>query len=1052
MVVMLIFGVFSYFYGLKRSFFPELDPGIIVVTTVMPGASPTEIEEGITNKIEEALKGVEGVDEVSSNSVENLSTVRILLKKQYNPETVLADVKNAVDKINSFPLNAEKPIVFRQPQQSRGVEMALSGDVDRLTLKRFADQIEDELLSTGVLSSVAVAGLPPLEISVEVSAETLSRYGMTIRQIADAIRSNNRDISAGTLKTSGEEILIRAEAEEKLADRLGDIVVRTSPTGAQIKLRDIAVVREQLADEPNEVKVNGRQAVTFTVEKREGEDLNKVVAATLEYAEKFNQKYPNLRLDVLFNFKNLLDQRLNMLINNGIIGLFLVIVCLTVFLNLRVSVWVAAGIPIAFAGMLTVAMILGLTINMISLFGMILVVGILVDDGIVIAENIYTHYEMGKSPQQAAIDGTLEVAGSVFTSVMTTIVAFVPLLLLNSGGLEFMKEMAVVVVLSLSISLLEAFLILPAHMASHHVLNPQHRHSPNAIRDFFDRVFDRLRDRFYAPVLRHVLAYRYIYFFVPVAFIMVVLGAFKGELIKGVFFPQIPFDSFNVDIAFKAGTRESSVRAKLDEFEAAAWQLNEELKAEFGDTIGFVAFVTQNVGRTSDNAESGSHAGNLTILLKETDKKKINSDQIAQRLRKKLGEQPELEKYRVGGFNRFGKPISFSLFARDPEILEAAAMEMKTRLKEYSALRDITDNAKLGRREVMLTLKDKARILGFSHGEIASQVRQAFFGEEAQRIQAGNNELRVWVRLPETDKTTLENLDKLKIRRGTEEYPLSELADYTIKRGLVEIKHFQGQREIVIEAELTDINAPTPSIVANIEATIIKDLVAHYPGLSYTAGGQQKNMVKSVQAASMTVPLALLIIILLITLTFRSLSQALMIILMIPIGVYSAILGHGIEGKPFSVLSVWGTLALSGVIINDTVVFLDKFNSNLKAGMSFYDAVFDAGRSRFRAIILTSLTTVAGLYPLIMEKSFQAQFLIPMAISMAYGVLIGTFFTLLIFPTFIYAVNDLRRFLVWSWLSIKDFIFGKQQKQNSYPAREEVEPPVIEEKRLTVHP
>jgi multidrug efflux pump subunit AcrB len=698
--------------------------------------------------------------------------------------------------------------------------------------------------------------------------------------------------------------------------------------------------------------------------------------------------------------------------------------------------------------MLTVAMLMGLTINMISLFGMILVVGILVDDGIVIAENIFAHYQRGKSPEQAAVDGTLEVAGSVFTSVLTTIVAFMPLLLLNTGGLEFMKEMAVVVVLSLSISLLEAFFILPAHMASHHVLRPDHHKTENPIRKALDQFFNFTRDRLYIPALRHVILYRYVYFWVPVVFIMVVLGAFKGEVIRGVFFPQIPFDSFNVDIAFKAGTREQAVMERLSAFEAKAWELENELKTEFGDTVGFIAYISKNLGKTNDNAEVGSHAGNLNILLKEVDKKAINSDEVSQRLRRKLGDQPDLEKFRVGGFNRFGKPVSFSLFARDPNVLQAATEELKARLAEYSSLRDITDNAKLGRREIQLELKDKAKILGFTHGEIATQVRQAFFGEEAQRIQSGNDELRVWVRLPDSDKATLDNLDKLKIRRGSEEFPLIELASYQIQRGLVDIKHFQGQREIVVEAELTDLSAPVPSIVSNIESTILQPMLEKYPGFSYGSGGQQRNLQKTSQAASTTVPLALLIIVLLITLTFRSLPQAILVMLMVPIGVYSAILGHGIVGKPFSILSVWGTLALSGVIINDTVVFLDKFNQNLRSGMSFYDAVLDTGRSRFRAIILTSLTTVAGLYPLILEKSFQAQFLIPMAVSMAYGVLLGTFFTLLIFPTLVYALNDLRRLLILTAAALKYWILGSRTELE-LPKREEVEPSVVEEKRLS---
>ncbi|MGF1532455.1 MAG: efflux RND transporter permease subunit [Bernardetiaceae bacterium] len=1014
LLTFVLFGAMAWMVELKKSFFPEIEPSVINVNVVLPGAAPEEMEEGVTIKIEEAIRSIEGIDEVTSNSSENLSAVTIKLFKDYDPDEVLMEVKNAIDRINSFPVSAERPVVSKARPRSRGVNMAVFGDVDLKILKQFAEKIEDDLLSSGVISQVLINGYPELEISIEVPEATLSRYGLTFSQVAAAVRNNNRDISAGSIKARDEEILIRSRAKEKIADKIGDIVLLANTDGSKVFLRDIATVREQFSDTPDEVYINGKRGVFMEVTKLPEEDLQQISEYVQAYTQTFNQSNDAVQLEIIFDSMMMLEQRLNMLLSNGIVGLILVVITLGVFLNIRLSFWVALGIPISFFGMFLVTSLIGITINMLSLFGMILVVGILVDDGIVIAENIFAHLEQGKSPIKAAIDGTMEVMGAVFTSVLTTVMAFVPLLMLES--FEFLVEMAIVVMTCLLLSLIEAFFVLPAHLVI------KEKSKPSRFRQVVNGGVDFLRYRVYGTMLEHILNWRYVYVAMPVVFVMIVLGLMKGDMIRSVFFPNVPFDQFEVNIAFTPGTREDKVIAYLKRFDSLTWVLNDQLKAEFADSVDYIGVTATVLGSTSGGiGETGSHAGHVRILPKDMDNREhISTFEISNRLAKLIGPIPEAEKFQVGGSNRFGKPVSLSLLSNDAQQLEQAKEDLKAELEKYPNLKNVADNNKVGRRELQIELLPQAYFLGLDHNTITQQIRQGFFGEEVQRLQKGTDEVRVWVRYPESDRKSLGQLEEMKIRSANgKAYPLSELITYSSERGLVNIRHYDGKREVVVDADFKDPNDSPQGILDALEADFFPAFLAKYPSIEIRQGGQAQRSQKSFASFQRIFPPIIFTIILLLSLTFRSLSQALMIMLMIPVGIFCGIFGHGVESvigsipRPVSLLSLWGMLALGGVIINDAVVFLEKFNINLRNGKSVREATMEAGISRFRPILLTSITTVAGLYPLIKETSFQAQFLIPMAISVAYGVLFGTFFILTCFPALIMVVNDLRRMIAY---------------------------------------
>jgi len=1049
-VLLILAGGFS-IYNMKKSFFPERSTTHIFVNVFYPGASPKEMEESITVRVEEALRGLVGIKEVTSSSSENFASVDIETTGKYDIDETLAEVKNAVDGISSFPVDAEKPVVFKQRSVTQAGYIGLSGDVDLLTLKKLSDKVENDFYASGIISQMAITGLPKLEIAVDVSEENLLRYGLTISEIAAAIRNNNQDISGGLIRNDDEEILILSRYRSVDPDKIADITIRGNVEGTVLKIRDVATVKQQFSETPQVSLQSGKPSVSFLINKLGEEDLKEISDYLNNYIVEFNAKHDNVKMAFTFDFLSMLNSRLDLLYRNGGMGLILVLIALGLFLNIRLSLWVAWGIPSAFLGMFVFAAMLGITINMISLFGMILVIGILVDDGIVIAENIYSHFELGKSPMKAAVDGTMEVVPAVITSVLTTLVAFSPLFFIT-GRMEMMYEMAVVVVFSLGISLFEAFFVLPSHLGNPKVLRRSNGSKGQSIRKILENFVDFLRYKLYAPILRMVIRYKYVMIFAPVFLIMITVGLLKGGYINYTFFPAMEFDQIQIDLAYKPGSGEVKTLASLKKIESLAWEVNQEVMDEFGDTATFITYTFVKLGSAFSGTENGAHSGNIFITMRDMEGSPIKTSEIADRIKKKVGQIPGVEKLNIGGRNRWGRPVSISLLGSNLEELSHAKTFLLNKLSEMGDLKNIAENNSVGKREVRLKLKPKAYLLGLNQNQIASQVRQGFYGAQAQRLQHGKDELRVWVRYPKTDRMNLSQLENMRIRTVAGEFPLRELANYDIERGPVSIKHYNGKREIRIDADLQDLYAPVPPILEKISQTVIPELEHKYSGVTIQYQGQQKDSKEAGQQMAKYFGIAFMIMVFIIMIHFRSFTQGVIILLMIPLGWLGAIWGHGLEGKVVSMLSAWGMVALSGVVINDAVVYLAKYNSLLIEGFRPKEAVFKAGIARFRAIMLTTITTVLGLYPLILEKSFQAQFLIPMGISLAYGVLFGTSFILLFFPSIILVLNDIKR----GYLALKRFLFPRKTLVDGvmteipfeWPSDYEVEPAVRDSKRI----
>jgi len=1022
MVLIFIFGYFG-LQSWKKNFFPVSESRILQIETVYPGSSPEEIEKGIVLKIEDNLRGVTGIEQISSVSQENSGVITIEVERSYNTDLVLQDVKNAVDRIPSFPDGMEPPVIYKKESRNFAISFSLSGDVSLTTLKKFAQKAESDLLAIDGISKIALSGYPDEEIEIALKEDALRAYDLTFLEVSQKVQNANLEVTGGKVRGDKEELIIRANTKGYYADKFQNIVIKTTTDGRIVRLKDVALVSDIWAESPNRSYLNGQPSVIIEVSNTIEEDILFVTESVKEYMEKFNTENSVVKTTLVRDGSTTLNERIDLLVDNGIIGFVLVLLFLAFFLHIRLAFWVALSIPIAFMGMFIVGANSEVSINVISLFGMILVIGILVDDGIVIGENIYKHYEDGKEPMQAAIDGTMQVLPAVFSAVLTTAIAFSTFFFLEGRLGEFAPDMAFVVISTLAFSLVEGAFILPAHVAHSKALSKEAK--KNKVEKAFDNIMSTLRDKYYVPFLRFAMKNWVLALSVPIALFIITLGGIRGGIIKLTFFPFIEQDYITVNLEMPSGTRENITEGYLEDIQAAAWRVNQKMSSERADGKDIVENVLLKVG-------PGTNVGSVTIRLLGTEERQMQSFLISNAIRDEVGEVYEAEKLTFGINTPFGKPVSVSLLGNDLAELNLAKEELKNKLKELPALKDVNDNDKKGARELRLKLKEKAYAMGLTMRDVVGQVRQGFFGFEVQRLQRGLDEVKVWVRYDLEDRGSVKRLENMRIRTASGmQVPLNEIADYEIERGIVAINHLDGRREVRIEAELGDPTASASEIMAEVRAVIIPEVLAKYPSTSVTYEGQSKQQQKTASSGKRVIPIILLLMLAVIVLTFRSLWQAVLVFICIPFALIGVGWGHYFHGHAISLLSMFGIIALIGVMVNDSLVFVSRVNELVKEYKDFDKAVFEAGRSRFRAIVLTSVTTVAGLGPLIFETSFQAQFLIPMAISVAYGMMIATFITLIALPVFLVMLNRIKVGLNWLWT-------GKR------PTNEEVEPAYIE--------
>lgn len=1008
----LLFGYFG-FTTLTSSFFPLSESRIITINLAYPGASPQEMEEGIVLKIEENLKGIEGIDRVTSKSYENSAAVTIETYKGYDTDIILAEVKNAVDKVPSFPSGMEPPVIAKQEATRQTITFAVSGNgIPLKVLKQKAQIIEKELLRMEGISQVSISGFPDEEIEIAVTEANLRAYGLSFQQVATAVAQNSLITTGGSIKTKAEEYLIRASSRAYYANELENIVVKSSPDGNVVLLKEVATLRDKFNENPNGLYFNGDKAVNITVQNTNSEDLISAAEKVKAYVSKYNLASDDVELHVTSDSSITLTQRTDLLLENAIVGMFLVLLILSIFLKPRIAMWVAFGLPISFLGMFAIAGQFDVTINVLSLFAMIIVIGILVDDGIVIAENIFSHHEKGKTPVRASIDGTLEVIPPIISAILTTMLAFSTFLFLDGRIGEFFGEVSVIVLLTLSVSLIEALIILPSHIA--HSKTLQKGTKPYKFNLKAEQFMNYLRDNLYEPVLNFFLRYKLIGFAIMLGLLIFTIGGISSGIIRTTFFPQIASDRVQITLNMPQGTNENVTDSLISNLERSVWQVNEKFKSkqEGGDSV--VLNVIKTIG-------PGSSVASLTVNLLQGELRNVSSPEITNAIQDTADEILGAESLVFGSGAVFGgSPIAVSLLGNNINEIKAAKLELKEALAQLDGIKDITDNDPQGIKEITVTLKPNAYLLGFTLNNVMSQVRSAFFGAQAQRFQRGEDEIKVWVRYDEKERKSINNLHNMQlVSNSGERVPFQEIAEYKIARGEISINHLEGQREIQVKADLVDPKASATEYMNTLKNDIMPEILAKYTSVTPLYEGQNREAVKTQNSLNPTGWIILVFIYIVIAFTFRSYSQPFVLIALVPFSLIGIGWGHWIHGFSINILSGLGIIALIGIMVNDGLVLISKFNSNLKLGMKFDDALAEACKSRFRAIFLTTITTVAGLTPLIFEKSLQAQFLIPMAISIVYGIIIATVLTLLLLPIFLSTVNSIKVGALWFWDSDK---------------------------------
>ncbi len=1023
LMFLLVVGGIIALPAIQQKSFPDIELEIIQVGVTYLGAAPEEVEEGVCVRIEEELQGINGIEKLTSTATEGACGVSAELMAGYPIDRALSEIKNAVDSISTFPEETEKPVVSHLAIRRNALQIALSGDASERALKVLGERVRDELVALPGVSQVDVSGARRYEISIEVPEESLRRHGLTFDDVVRAVRRGSLDRPGGSIKTAGGEVLLRTKGQAYTGEEFGRIVVLTREDGTRLLLSDVATIVDGFEEDARFARFDGEPAVLIRVY-RVGEQrvLDLVETVKAELAAIGAALPEGVDLTVWRDRSQSLRDRLDILIRNGRSGFFLVFVVLAFFLRLRLAFWVSIGVPIAFLGALALFPPLGVSIDVISLFAFILVIGLLVDDAIVVGENVHRHQEEGDAPLDSAIRGAQEVAIPVIFGVLTTVAAFLPLLLAPGFIGQVWRSIGVVVILCLIFSLVESQLVLPAHLG-HMRLEKQARPGSLAARwqglqRSVGSSLERVAQQHYRPALQRALEWRYATLAVGVALLMLVVAVVATGRLRFTFFPPVEGDIVTARLTMPQGTPVETTAAAIVEIESAARRVQAELDEEFPD-VSVVRHVFATVGEqtasrgSTNGGASSSHLGEVAIELVGGDDRPLAGARVAQRWREATPPVAGAEEltFKSALFTA-GDPINVELQATDVEVLRRASDRLQVHLATYPGVFDIADSFRDGKEEIRLSILESAQPLGLTLDDLSRQVRQAFYGEEAQRIQRGRDDLRVMVRYPETARRSLADLESLRIRTPDGgEVPFYTVARAERGRGYANIKRRDRQRVINVTADVDATVANANEIIADLEAGFLPELVADNPGLRFSFEGAQREQGKVLFSLVTSYGFALFLIFALLAVPLRSYVQPLVIMAVIPFGLVGAIGGHLLLGMNLSMMSVFGVVALSGVVVNASLVLVHYVNEGRRAGVPLDEAVRNAGVARFRPIALTSLTTFMGLMPLLLERSLSAQFLIPMATSLAFGVLFATVISLFLVPSAYVILEDLRSLL-----------------------------------------
>ena len=1016
MIGIILSGFYSLFYKIPLETFPAFEQDVVNIAVSFPGATPSEVEQGITVRVEDAIADLPGVERIYSYSNEGRSLVRAEIRKRYDTTVVLNEIKSRIDRITSLPEDAERPVVDQLVRLRDVITVVIEQDhKDDVALRAFTEQIRDEIRALPNVTQLSMGGVRPWEISINIPQVVLSQYGLSLSDIAKVVRNASRDIPGGSIKTDSGEILVRALGQAYRKDDFANIIIISKKNGTLIRLGDIAQINDGFNEDPLYSRFDNQYATFINVARVGDQSAIKVAETVLDYINKRKQTLPaGLSLSYWRDSSKVVKARINTLTKSMIQGIGLVLILLALFLRPDLAFWVSIGVPISFLGALAVMPELGVTLNLVSMFGFILVLGIVVDDAIVTGENVYSHLQRHGDGVRAAIEGTKEMAVPVTFGVLTTVAAFLPLLMIDGIRGKIFAQIPLVVIPVLLFSLIESKLILPPHLSHMKLRDTKKVGLLTRVQQSVSRGLELFIDKLFVPFLDKALNWRYLTLATFIGVLILTVSIVVSGRYKYTFFPRIQSEVISATLQMPEGTPIEITEKHLNRMLAKVELLKQKYK-EPDSGKSLIQHVLETVGSSGFRPRSGvsgkSHLGMISfeILPPEERTSTISSRELVSEWRKMIGPIPGAKELSFRAeLGRGGDPINVQLKGNNFTDLNAIAVQVKQKLAEYEGLYDIKNSYEGGKDEVQLHIRPEAEQLGLNISLLGSQVRDALFGREVQRVQRNQAEVKVMVQLPKNERVSLSDLQNLLIRtpKGAE-IPLSEVATIQLGQGKSTITRVDRQRIINITADLNKEKVDANSVVADLKKWL-PTILKKYPGITFDLEGEQREQKKFGKSLGFGFALALVTIYILLAIPFGSYTQPLMVMSIIPFSIIGAIAGHAIMGISLSISSAMGVLALIGVVVNDSLVLVDYTNKRIKEGTPVAKAIRIAGGARFRPILLTSLTTFAGLTPLILEKSTQAQFLIPMAVSLGFGILFATLLTLVLIPTLYLIVDDFK--------------------------------------------
>ena len=1029
--LLMIFIIIAGFFTLSRlrmEVFPDIAIPIINVSVIYPGSSPEDVEESICVKIEEQVQGINGIKKITSTSNEGYGSISVEVENGYNLDDVKDEVKSKVDGITSFPEGAEKPTIRSFEGQPEVITIAVHGEVDEESLLSIAESIREEVSDLPNITQTRL-GKKPREISIEVSEQTLQKYGLSFDYISNRIKASSMDVPGGAIETYDGEILIRSKGQAYTGEDFGFIPVLSMSDGSTLLLRDISKIKDGFQDVEYDIKFNSEPAYLIRVYRTGDQNALDIAENVHKYLKKKRPMMPpGVSLSSMKDESVILRGRIDLLVENAILGLTLVLIVLALFLKPKLAGWVSLGIPISFMGGFWLLPIFDVSINMISLFTFILVLGIVVDDAIVVGENIHIFRKRGLNGPDAALEGTYQVAKPVIFAVLTTMVTFSPMILVEGALGKIWRIIPVVTIVVLIFSLIESLTILPAHLA-HLKEDPDTK--DNFLSKWWSDIQQVIHDGLqsfiknrYTPILEWALKNRANTISIAISIFILSLGIVASGFLKFNFFPPLEADIVIATLEYPEGTPVSITKEGLDRIEQSAFKLKDSLEDLYPEQEIFINMVstagdqpikTQSA-RGPGNLDAnffGSHLAECVIELAPGEERPLSTVEISKMWRDLTGPIPGVKQVEFeSDLFSSGPPIEIKLSSISREDLKKVTLILKDKLQTYAGVFDIKDSFSAGKDEIKLTLRPEAQNYGITMSSLARQVRQAFYGEEVQRIQRGRDEIKVFLRYPKSERVSLNNLEQMNVRVGNNiEVPLGQVAQGELASGYSTITRTDRKRSINIVADVDLTKANANEILAKFEKDHISPLLQDYPSVNYSFEGEQREQRDTLGSLFKNFGLALFVVYILLAVPFKSYLQPLIIMSAIPFGFTGAVIGHLVMGMNLAVLSIIGIVALSGVVVNDSLVMVDFINRYKREdGKTNLEAALAAGPRRFRPILLTSVTTFVGLFPLLIEKSVQAKFLVPMAISLAFGVLFATLITLILVPTSYMVIEDIKEY------------------------------------------